>query len=160
MTGAPRQDMRRSNSRIGFTLVELLVVIGITQIGYTHRQGPKEMNGTAVPALPNSGRIWQWSFGLEADGKKYLKLSTSCVMPKMSQLNNKAILSDLLGPVYVHNGHHVTGCNVLYGNGAVKWVPNSALRDSAGASLIQPADAGSFEYNTSTPKKFLAFDKF
>lgn len=87
-------------------------------------------------------------------------------MPRLVQLNNKA--SDLLGGSDVYAMHHGTGVNVLYGNGAVKWVPNSALPKKTldgTADLIQDVmkngpTPGSGEYNTKSPEKFLAFDKF
>lgn len=135
-----------------------------TRAGYSHRLGPDMMDGSNK-SLPNNGRVWQWSFASVAypDGttRRCLRLNTNCYMPRMQQLNNKAIMADLLGTVREHMAHHRTGCNVLYGNGAVKWVPNSALCDSTGASLIQPYPAiGASNLGIWNPRKFLVFDKY
>ncbi|MCE9547349.1 MAG: prepilin-type N-terminal cleavage/methylation domain-containing protein [Planctomycetia bacterium] len=128
-----------------------------TRIGYTHRVAPGMMNNSAVF---NSGRVWQWEWKRrQEDNKLYLTPRAGCYMPKLTQLNNKAIMSDLHGDQRMHSAHHVTGCNVLYGNGAVKWVPNSALKAADGTSLIQP-ELAAREYNTYSPAKFLAFDGY
>jgi hypothetical protein len=49
-------------------------------------------------------------------------------MPKMSNFRNKAIFADLTSAANRVSARHVAGINVLYGNGAARWVPLKAFQ--------------------------------
>ena len=68
----------------------------------------------------------------------------------MHQLGTKAIMSDLINVSWEVDVAHKTGVNVLYGNGAAKWVPRDFLvRSSDGSSLlIQDTNPGQFDMDT------------
>jgi hypothetical protein len=50
-------------------------------------------------------------------------------MPKMSSFRNKAILADLTATPQRVDTRHVSGINVLYGNGSAHWVERGAIND-------------------------------
>jgi hypothetical protein len=98
-----------------------------------------EMNGTEI--LPNpwpfhppdetkfgyGGRpaiAWQTP-PLPDAPKFYNSLDKPAHMPKWSKQKNVAVLTEILVNKHCLKTRHKTGVNVLYGNGAVKWVPAS-----------------------------------
>ncbi|MCE9545575.1 MAG: type II secretion system GspH family protein [Planctomycetia bacterium] len=85
-----------------------------TMASYSHRPGPDSTTANAERWKANS----------------YAYRS----MPKLKDLNNKAIVSDLTGGDIYINNLHVSGMNALYGNGAVKWIPRSAIENAQPAN--------------------------
>ncbi len=57
------------------------------------------------------------------------------VLPKLTNFRNKAILADLTANPQRVDTRHRTGANVLYGNGAAKWVPRDAFNDPLSLSI-------------------------
>jgi prepilin-type N-terminal cleavage/methylation domain-containing protein len=89
--------------------------------GYAHRRGLDQFT---------AGWMWHWdepelpSHNRVIPGPK--RYTGQYKLPKMKQVNNKVIMSDLEGGLDALMLTHRTGFNVLLGNGAVKWVPASA----------------------------------
>jgi prepilin-type N-terminal cleavage/methylation domain-containing protein len=71
-------------------------------------------------------------------------------MPRANQMNHKAIIADLHHGISAVNALHKTGMNVLYGNGAAKWVPLEHIRRDLDTEVIdatQPNQGFSSAYN-------------
>jgi prepilin-type N-terminal cleavage/methylation domain-containing protein len=51
------------------------------------------------------------------------------VFPRLTQLKDKAVLSDIAPDLFRLEHRHRSGVNVLYASGAAKWVPLSAFRE-------------------------------
>ncbi|MCE9545572.1 MAG: prepilin-type N-terminal cleavage/methylation domain-containing protein [Planctomycetia bacterium] len=93
-----------------------------TFCGYTHRPAPNTKDGDV--------RLWQWNGYNDppvtppmANLKPRTGLNPPARMPKLKELTNSGIMSDINRSESDLSLLHVTGVNVLYGNGAVKWVP-------------------------------------
>lgn len=73
-------------------------------------------------------------------------LSVPSPVPRLSKLNNLAIYADNVSDSFQINDRHVAGINVLYGNGAAKWIPRSSFQanltiiDSFGGSYTAAAN--------------------
>jgi hypothetical protein len=93
------------------------------QTGYSHRPGADssttfENYWWDIPQFINNGRkIIPGPPGWVGQNRR---------IPKMREVNNKAIMSDLEMATDALMLAHGDGFNVLMGNGAVKWVPTSA----------------------------------
>ena len=61
---------------------------------------------------------WKWQTAFSKLDKPPVK-----GMPRLSAVTNRAIFSDFMGGIVYTRQLHTDGHNVLYGNGAVKWVP-------------------------------------
>ena len=62
-------------------------------------------------------------------------------LPKLTQLKSKAILADANVTALHLKSRHKKGVNVMYGNGAAKWVPaDHILKKKSNANWIQFAD--------------------
>jgi hypothetical protein len=84
-------------------------------------------------------------------------------MAKWSKQKNLAVLTDILINKYSMNTRHKTGVNVMYGNGAVKWVPKTFFlypgsdldQVSVTAGTQDPTDISSFQEGNA---KYLLLD--
>ena len=71
------------------------------------------------------------------------------LVPRLSKMKNKAILADLMCFPASVTYRHKTGVNVLYANGAAKWVDRRVLEKSSPAGWVYlPYDAFSSGYNS------------
>ncbi|MCE9547350.1 MAG: DUF1559 domain-containing protein [Planctomycetia bacterium] len=108
--------------------------------GYSHRNAPD--------SNPRNINVWLWrqmdaagSMGpfvyppIPRPGWTDLATKNESYLPRMKHVNNKAIMSDLTISKDALRRYHKTGFNVLYGNGAVKWVPATANAQANGASV-------------------------
>jgi prepilin-type N-terminal cleavage/methylation domain-containing protein len=60
-------------------------------------------------------------------------------LPKLTKFRNKAILSDVTTVTQRVITRHVTGINVLFGNGAAKWVDFKVFKDDLAPCKTPPA---------------------
>jgi prepilin-type N-terminal cleavage/methylation domain-containing protein len=85
-----------------------------------------------------------------ANQKFYNIAGKEVPMPKLASMKNKAIINDLTVTPKSVVQRHKTGLNVLYGNGAVKWVPLTHVKPngtptSAWGSITEaPDDTAAF----------------
>jgi len=66
-------------------------------------------------------------------------LSAAPQLPKLTKFRNKAILSDVTTVPQRVITRHVTGINVLYGNGSAKWVDYKVFKDELAPCKTPPA---------------------
>jgi prepilin-type N-terminal cleavage/methylation domain-containing protein len=119
-----------------------------TLSSYTARPGPV-YKGTPTAHAMNATDLWEWRQVDSAEvtagatlGSFKNRYPKEQPFPRIHQLTNKGILADLIqGQLYVAQ-HHKTGCNVLYGNGAVKWVPIDAFKNLLSPKPIDPTSGG------------------
>lgn len=125
-----------------------------------------EMLPNPWPFDPPSG--WETRFGYGTrpvvgwqsvplpDAPKFIYTTTTTTtftgyMPKWSKQKNLAVLTEILVNKYTMRTRHKNGVNVMYGNGAVKWVPAShflydgSYLDQIPTDGIDPVAATSFQ---------------
>ncbi|MCE9546813.1 MAG: type II secretion system GspH family protein [Planctomycetia bacterium] len=95
------------------------------QAGYSHRM---QLNSNAAV----SRYKWMWHTNNNGVDPYWVRPAPANrsngpqVIPRMREVNNKAIMADLTIGVEALERYHRTGYNALLGNGAVKWVPADA----------------------------------
>jgi prepilin-type N-terminal cleavage/methylation domain-containing protein len=108
--------------------------------------GARPIVGWETPPLPDAPKF------VDSNDK-------SSHMPKWSKQKNLAVLTEILVNKHNFKTRHKTGVNVLYGNGAVKWVPKDhfAYKDSDFDKIpgTNPSDAVSFQPGN---KNLILFD--
>lgn len=93
------------------------------EVGYSHRDYPNSTSAASTTA-------WYW--GTVAGDGNWIRPGGMAGrgLPKLSEVNNKSIMADLTFSAEALRRTHGNGYNVLYGNGAVKWVNASkAIKD-------------------------------
>jgi hypothetical protein len=78
-------------------------------------------------------------------------------LPRLSKFHNKAILADLTSARTRVVTRHVTGINVLYGNGSARWVPLKTFEQPA-ASWPEPVLPPVTTYNLTQDAIWTALD--
>ncbi|HMO27666.1 MAG TPA: hypothetical protein PKB10_15505, partial [Tepidisphaeraceae bacterium] len=68
--------------------------------------------------------------------------------PRLSQMKNRAIFADIFSVKADIVRRHKDGLNVLYGNGAAKWVPYSVIQEEM--ELVQQITGGTFSPTVNT----------
>lgn len=92
-------------------------------IGYSHRG--------VLNSKPTSHYKWMWAPNRNGVDRLWVRPAPlgwaggPQVLPRMSEVANMAIMSDMTQTQEALRRVHKTGYNVLLGNGAVKWVPNT-----------------------------------
>jgi hypothetical protein len=79
-------------------------------------------------------------------------------LPTLTEFRLKAIFADLTAAANRVATRHVTGNNVLYGNGAARWVPLAKFTQPA-AQWPEPSPAPVATYNGTQDLIWQAFDQ-
>lgn len=111
--------------------------------------GTRPVVGWETTALPNAPVFWD---------SNNSKTSQWAKMAKWSKQKNRAVIADILVNKHCLDTRHKAGVNVLYGNGAVKWVPKAQF-EYPGSDFDQiagdnPSDAISFQPGYATKLLF------
>ena len=76
-------------------------------------------------------QLWEWrqvGGGPPPNLQFGMRYPVAAPLPRQHQLNTRAIMADTYQGIVYINAIHKAGVNVLYGNGAVKWVPLTSFR--------------------------------
>ena len=79
-------------------------------------------------------------------------------LPRLSNFNNRAVVSDVLSSPTHLNMCHITGVNVLFGDGSAKWVERSVL-EAGPKDLNEIVTTFSTTYNPHQNNMWAALDK-
>lgn len=109
--------------------------LGHTRFGYSTRPCASWPANNGLPA--SNPAYWLPALDMPVEGFPLTKNIIS--LPKLAKLKNKALLADILISRDSVIRRHKTGLNVLYGTGAVIWVPMTKnTYDKAGWNTIPP----------------------
>jgi prepilin-type N-terminal cleavage/methylation domain-containing protein len=87
-------------------------------------------------------------------------------LPKLARIRNEAIVADAVSLQSYVVGRHGDGVNVLYGNGAVNWVPREAFEDNLkllttdSSGRFTPASNQFFLSDDGTQGVWVDFDRY
>lgn len=85
-------------------------------------------------------------------------VALNAAFPKLEKFRNRAIFADLTAARNRVIARHRSGVNVLFGDGAARWIPLSAF-DQADANWPEPAFPPSGAFNTTIDKVWSSFDR-
>ncbi len=93
---------------------------------------PREQFNTAAnpwivsPAVPPTTNIYA-GYGCRPEAALPDSPDPLTIMPRLSRFQNKAIFADLVSVSQRVDTRHVSGINVLFGNGGAHWVPRKSF---------------------------------
>jgi prepilin-type N-terminal cleavage/methylation domain-containing protein len=112
-------------------------------------QNPWPISQTATPAV----NVYS-GYGCRPEAALPDDPVEGTTLPHLSAFKNKAILADLVSWPLRVNTRHVSGVNVLYGNGSARWVDRKcfdALLNQCGNPFPQTSLNNEFQYSDSAP---------